>query len=180
MAETPRDDAPARATAAAAEFLGALGLDVTSERLRRTPERFAAALADLVDRPPLPEIAHLPSEDFHDLVLVRDIPFQALCEHHLFPFRGVAHVGYLPADRIVGLSTLARVVEHFAHGLQMQERLTAQVADWLQQELQPRGLGVVIEAEHLCMSLRGVGTPATRTTTRAFRGELTSFEENPS
>jgi len=113
-------------------------------------------------------------------VLVRDIPFQALCEHHLFPFRGVAHVGYLPADRIVGLSTLARVVEHFAHGLQMQERLTAQVADWLQQELQPRGLGVVIEAEHLCMSLRGVGTPATRTTTRAFRGELTSFEENPS
>jgi GTP cyclohydrolase I len=177
MAKAESQDSSARAAAAVAELLDALGLDVDSEQLRDTPARVAATLAQLVTREPLADTTFLPSEGFHDLVLVRDIPFHALCEHHLFPFRGVAHVGYLPAERLAGLSALARAVEHFSRGMQVQERLTTEIADWVERSLEPRGLGVVIEAEHLCMSLRGVGTPATRTTTRVFRGELRTFEE---
>jgi GTP cyclohydrolase I len=177
-ADTPRTSA--RAAAAVAELLDALGLDVGSDRLRETPARVAAALEQLVVRDPLPETNFLPSDGYAGLVLVRDIPFHALCEHHLFPFRGVVHVGYLPGDRLAGLSALARAVDHFARGLQMQERLTTEIADWMERELEPRGLGVEVEAEHLCMSLRGFGTPATRTTTRAFRGELGGFEERAS
>jgi GTP cyclohydrolase I len=94
----------------------------------------------------------------------------SLCEHHLLPFSGIAHVGYLPGDRILGLSKLARVVEMFARDLQVQERLTQQVADWLQHHLAPRGVGVVIEAEHLCMSLRGVRATGSRTVTSALHG----------
>ena len=108
-------------------------------------------------------------------MLARDIPIRSLCEHHLLPFVGVAHVGYLPGERILGLSKLARVVELFAHGPQVQERLTKQIADWLHGQLQPRGVGVVIEAEHLCMTLRGVQAVGSRTLTstllrRAARG----------
>ena len=99
-------------------------------------------------------------------------PFHSLCEHHLLPFHGVAHVAYLPADRILGLSKLARVVELFARDLQVQERLTQQVADWLQQHLEPKGVGVVIEAEHLCMSMRGVQAAGTVTLTSALHGLL--------
>jgi GTP cyclohydrolase I len=106
------------------------------------------------------------------LVLARGIPVQSLCEHHLLPFHGVAHVGYLPGDRILGLSKLARVVELFARDLQVQERLTKQVADWLEQHLAPKGIGVVVEAEHLCMSLRGVRATGTRTVTSALQGVL--------
>ena len=105
-----------------------------------------------------------------ELVVARSIPFHSLCEHHLLPFVGVAHVGYLPGHRIVGLSKLARVVEFFARSLQVQERLTTQVADWLQTELQPKGVGVVIEAEHLCMSLRGVQKQGATTVTSALYG----------
>jgi GTP cyclohydrolase I len=93
-----------------------------------------------------------------------------MCEHHLLPFHGVAHVGYLPGGRIVGLSKLARVVDHFARALQVQERLTTPVAGWLQRELAPRGVGVVLEAEHMCMSLRGVHKPGARTVTSALHG----------
>jgi GTP cyclohydrolase I len=106
------------------------------------------------------------------LVLARDIPVESLCEHHMLPFRGVAHVGYLPGQRILGLSKLARVVELFARDLQVQERLTKQVADWLQEHLAPKGIGVVIEAEHLCMSLRGVRAAGSRTVTSALHGML--------
>ena len=105
-------------------------------------------------------------------MLVRDIPFHSLCEHHLLPFRGVAHIGYLPGERLVGLSKLARVVELFSRDLQVQERLTKQVADYLDTQLAPRGVGVVIEAEHLCMTMRGAQAAGAMTTTSAFSGVL--------
>ena len=108
--------------------------------------------------------------DYDELVVAREIPFHSLCEHHLLPFVGVAHVAYLPGERILGLSKLARVVEYFARSLQVQERLTTQVADWLEHELQPKGVGVVLEAEHLCMSLRGVQKHGATTVTSALRG----------
>jgi GTP cyclohydrolase I len=105
-------------------------------------------------------------------VIATRIPVQSLCEHHLLPFSGVAHIGYLPGDRVLGLSMLSRVLELFARDLQVQERLTQQVADWLQDNLAPRGVGVVIEAEHLCMSLRGVRATGARTLTSALHGLL--------
>jgi GTP cyclohydrolase I len=105
-------------------------------------------------------------------VLATALPVRSLCEHHLLPFAGVAHIGYLPGDRILGLSKLARVLDLFARDLQVQERLTQQVADWLQEHLAPRGVGVVIEAEHLCMSLRGVRAAGSRTITSALHGLL--------
>src|SRR5918998_858414 len=107
---------------------------------------------------------------YDELVVARSIPFHSLCEHHMLPFVGVAHVSYLPGERILGLSKLARVVDHFARGLQVQERLTTEVAGFLENELSPRGVGVVIEAEHMCMSLRGAAKPGTRTVTSALRG----------
>jgi GTP cyclohydrolase IA len=100
----------------------------------------------------------------------RAIPFHSLCMHHLLPFHGVAHVGYLPGERIIGLSKLGRVVEYFSRDLQIQERLTTQVADWLERELEPKGVGVVLEAEHLCMALRGVQKMGAKTLTSALRG----------
>jgi GTP cyclohydrolase I len=111
-------------------------------------------------------------EDYDELVLARGIPVHSVCEHHMLPFLGTAHVGYLPGQRILGLSKLARVVELFAHRPQVQERLTKQVADWLQTHLQPRGVGVVIEAEHMCMTLRGVRAGGTSTITSALLGTL--------
>ena len=101
---------------------------------------------------------------------MRDIPFQSLCAHHLLPFHGTAHVAYLPGERIIGLSKLGRVVDLFARDLQVQERLTTQVAEWLEELLAPRGVGVIVEAEHLCMSLRGVQKPGALTVTSALRG----------
>lgn len=113
------------------------------------------------------------NEDGYDeLVLVREIPFHSLCMHHMLPFHGLAHVAYLPGERIVGLSKLARVVEMFARDLQVQERLTTQVAEWIEQELQPKGVGVVLEAEHLCMSLRGVQKFGATTVTSALLGQV--------
>jgi GTP cyclohydrolase I len=109
---------------------------------------------------------------YDELVVARGIPFHSLCEHHLLPFVGVAHVGYLPGERIVGLSKLARVVEFHARSLQVQERLTTQIAEWLRRELSPKGAGVVIEAEHMCMSLRGVQKPGASTVTSALHGSI--------
>ena len=109
-------------------------------------------------------------EGYDELVVVRDIPFQSLCVHHVLPFHGLAHIAYLPAERILGLSKLARVVELFARNLQLQERPTTRIAGWLQRELRPKGVGVVLEAEHLCMALRGVQKPGTRTVTSAIHG----------
>jgi GTP cyclohydrolase I len=109
---------------------------------------------------------------YDELVVATAIPFHSLCEHHLLPFVGVAHVGYLPGERIIGLSKLARVVDLYARGLQVQERLTTQVARWLESTLRPRGVGVVLEAEHLCMSLRGVQKAGARTVTSALYGTV--------
>lgn len=162
-------DVPA-AQRAAAELLVALGADLQLDGLRETPRRMAAAYAELLTPEPF-DLTTFPNEEGYDeLVLVRDIPFQSLCMHHLLPFHGVAHVAYLPGERILGLSKLARVVEHFSRGLQVQERLTTQVAAWLQEQLQPKGVGVVLEAEHLCMSLRGVQKPGAMTITSALHG----------
>jgi len=155
---------------AAAQLLAALGADLDSDGLRDTPRRMAHAYRELLTAEPF-SLTTFPNDQCYDeLVVVRDIRFRSLCMHHVLPFFGVAHVAYLPGERILGLSKLARVVELFACELQLQERLTMQVADWLEQELHPRGVGVVLEAEHLCMSLRGVQTPGARTVTSALRG----------
>src|SRR5215213_6894562 len=158
------------AVAAVRALLSSLGQDPDSEHLRDTPRRVALAYEEfLTPRPFLPTT--FPNDEGYDeLVLVRDIAFHSLCEHHLLPFSGVAHVGYLPGERILGLSKLARVVEHFARRLQVQERLTKQIGDWLDDRLAPKGVGVVLEAEHLCMSLRGVEAVGSRTVTSSLHG----------
>src|SRR3954466_14123189 len=162
----------AAAERAAGALRSALGADLGDESLRDTPARIARLYAELLT-PAEFDATTFPNDGGYDgLVVARATPFHSLCEHHLLPFVGVAHVGYLPGERIVGLSKLARVVELFAHGPQVQERLTKQIAEWLGAHLRPRGVGVVIEAEHLCMTLRGVQAPGTRTLTSTLLGTL--------
>jgi GTP cyclohydrolase IA len=169
--EAPRDPVDLHAAEqAAADLLRALGADLQSEHLRETPRRVAATYGELLTPVPFSATTFPNDEHYDELVLVEGIPFQSLCMHHLLPFHGVAHVAYLPDDRLIGLSKLARVVELFARDLQLQERLATQIADWLEESLRPRGVGVVLEAEHLCMSLRGVQKPGARTVTSALRG----------
>jgi GTP cyclohydrolase I len=168
--ETGRQIDLAAAELAAADLLTALGADLEDEQLQGTPRRMAEAYAELLT-PTEFEPTTFPNEDGYDeLVLVRSIPFHSLCMHHLLPFQGVAHVGYLPDERIVGLSKLGRVVELFARDLQVQERLTTQIADWIHEHLAPKGVGVVLEAEHSCMSLRGVQKVGAKTVTSALHG----------
>ena len=162
----------ASAERAAADLLTALGAEIDSEHLRETPRRVAQAYAELLTPVPFNATTFPNDEGYDELVLVRDIPFQSLCAHHLLPFHGTAHIAYLPGKRIIGLSKLGRVVDLFARDLQLQERLTTQVADWLEERLEPRGEGVVVEAEHLCMSLRGVQKNGALTVTSALRGAL--------
>ena len=133
-----------------------MGIDVDHEDLRETPARMARAYAELFSSAPMRLTTFANDEGYDELVLARAIPFRTVCEHHLLPFSGVAHVGYLPGERIVGLSKLARLVEHFAARPQVQERLTKQVAECLASRLRAPGVGVVLEAEHSCMTLRGV------------------------
>jgi GTP cyclohydrolase IA len=155
---------------AVTDLLRALGRDPESPHLMDTPRRVASAYAELLS-PRDFDLTTFPNDEGYDeLVLARGIPVHSLCEHHLLPFHGVAHVAYLPADRILGLSKLARVVELFARDLQVQERLTQQVANWLQEHLEPKGVGVVIEAEHMCMSMRGVQASGIVTLTSALHG----------
>lgn len=156
---------------AATDLLLALGADLADEGVRETPRRMAAAYAELLTPAPFRPTT-FPNEGYDELVVVRAIPFHSLCMHHLLPFHGVAHIAYLPGSRILGLSKFARVVEYFARGLQVQERLTVQIADWLEAELEPKGVGVLLEAEHLCMSLRGVQVDGSRTVTSALHGLL--------
>jgi GTP cyclohydrolase I len=160
------------AESAARDLLLALGTDLTDEGVVDTPRRVAAAYAELLTPVPFEATTFPNDEGYDELVLARDIPFHSLCQHHLLPFTGVAHIAYLPGDRIVGLSKLARVVEAYSRDLQVQERLTVQVANWIEETLSPRGVGVVLEAEHLCMTLRGVRKPGARTVTSALRGLL--------
>jgi GTP cyclohydrolase IA len=164
-------DRPAAELAVAA-LLRALGRDPAEPHLAETPRRVADAFTELLTARPFDLTTFANDEGYNELVLATSIPVQSLCEHHLLPFTGVAHIGYLPGDRILGLSKLARVLDLFARDLQVQERLTQQVADWLQENLSPRGVGVVIEAEHLCMSLRGVRAAGSRTITSALHGVL--------
>jgi GTP cyclohydrolase I len=166
-------DLPA-AERAAADFLAALGVDVDRAGLRETPARMARAYAELFTAQPLQLTTFPNDEGYDELVLGRDIPFRTVCEHHLLPFSGVAHVGYLPGERILGLSKLARLVEHFAARPQTQERLTKQVADGLAGRLHPRGTGVVLQAEHSCMTVRGVRALGSTTVTSAFTGTLST------
>jgi GTP cyclohydrolase IA len=157
---------------AARDLLVALGADLESDHLRETPRRVAKAYAELLTPRPFNATTFPNDEGYDELVIVGEIPFQSLCAHHLLPFQGKAHVAYLPGERLVGLSKLARVVELYSRRLQLQERLTTQVADWLEEHLRPRGVGVVLEAEHLCMSLRGVQTSGSNTVTSALRGAV--------
>jgi GTP cyclohydrolase IA len=160
------------ATRAAADMLAALGLPVDEDGMRETPGRLVRAYAELLRPEPFRMTTFPNDEGYDELVLVRDVPVRSLCEHHMLPFVGVAHVGYLPSTRVVGLSKLARTVDLHSRGVQTQERLTTRVADHLQRALDPLGVGVVIEAEHTCMSLRGARAEGTRTVTARLLGRL--------
>ena len=162
-------------------ILIAIGEDPEREGLRETPQRVARMYSEIFDgvqRDPGDVVdSFFGDEHYQEIVMVRDIPFYSSCEHHLVPFHGQAHVAYIPQGRVTGLSKLARLIEGFARRPQMQERLTAQVADTLMERLDPLGVMVVIEAEHLCMSMRGVRKPGSITVTSAVRGSLAT---NPS
>lgn len=165
----------ARAEAAVRELLLALGEDPEREGLRDTPRRVAAAYEETLGgrEVDLPALLAVGFEEGHDeMVILRDIPFFSTCEHHLMPFHGIAHVGYVPSGRVVGLSKLARLVDAVARRPQLQERLTTQIADMLEQTLQPQGVGVAVEAEHLCMQMRGIKKPGSRMLTSAMRGSF--------
>ena len=160
----------ARAEEAAREMLDALGVDLSREDFEATPRRVAAMYGELLTPEPFNLTTFENTEGYDELVLVRDIPFVSLCAHHLLPFKGRAHVGYIPDQRIVGLSKLARIVNHFSRSLQVQERLTKQIADLISSELAPKGVGVVLEAEHQCMTIRGVQASGTMTVTSTMYG----------
>jgi GTP cyclohydrolase I len=163
---------PVRAERAATEMLAALGLPVDSADMFETPRRLVHAYAEMLTPPEFDSTTFENAAGYDELVLVADIPVRSLCEHHLLPFTGVAHVGYLPGDRILGLSKFARTVEFYARRAQTQERLTMEIAAHLPERLEPHGVGVVIEAEHTCMSLRGAKAEGARTVTAALRGRL--------
>lgn len=157
---------------AAGDLLRALGQPVGTDGMSQTPRRMAQAYAEMLSCEGFDFTTFANAEGYDELVLVEDIPVRSVCEHHMLPFVGVAHLGYLPADRILGLSKFARLVAFCAHRAQTQERLTQQIAEHLDHQLAPRGVGVVIEAEHTCMSLRGVRAAGTRTVTSALLGTL--------
>jgi GTP cyclohydrolase I len=157
---------------AAAALLVALGQPVESHGMADTPRRMAHAYAEMLASEPFDLTTFPNTEGYDELVLVEGVPVRSVCEHHMLPFVGVARIGYLPADRILGLSKFARVVDFFSHRAQTQERLTQQIAEHLRDRLSPRGVGVVIEAEHTCMSLRGVRAVGSRTVTSALLGTL--------
>jgi GTP cyclohydrolase I len=172
---------PERIERAISELLLAIGEDPSREGLVATPKRVAAMYQELfagLDEDPSKHLTVTFAAEHDEMVMVRDIPFASLCEHHLVPFMGKAHVAYIPGDdgRITGLSKLARLVDAYAKRLQVQERMTSQIADALMDTLAPRGALVVVEAEHLCMSMRGVRKPGTLTVTSALRG---IFKEDP-
>jgi GTP cyclohydrolase IA len=173
VVDAPAVDLAAAETAAAA-LLTALGQPLDSPHLAETPRRMAAAYAELLTAEPFDFTTFPNEEEYDELVLVHDIPVTSVCEHHMLPFTGIAHVGYLPAERILGLSKLARLVQVLSSRPQTQERLTQQVAGQLESRLQPRGVGVVVEAEHTCMSLRGARAAGSRTVTSSLLGTLRS------
>ena len=160
------------------EIIEALGEDIDREGLIGTPERVARFYAEVfegIHRDPGEVVdAFFGDEHYQEIVMVREIPFYSMCEHHFVPFHGQAHVAYMPNGRVTGLSKMARLVDGYARRPQMQERLTAQIADALYERLEALGVLVVIEAEHLCMSMRGVKKPGANTVTSAVRGTMQS------
>jgi GTP cyclohydrolase IA len=165
--------------AAVRSMLEAIGEDPDREGLAGTPRRIADMYEEIFQGLEIDPIEYLSvgfEEKHKEMVILRDIPFSSVCEHHILPFVGKAHVGYIPAGRIVGLSKIARVVEAYARRPQLQERLTSQIADTLVEGLSPRGVGVVIEAQHFCMIMRGVKKPGSTMVTSAMRG---IFKTNP-
>jgi len=161
-----------RAEQAVRDLLISFGTDPDSEHLRDTPRRVAAAYSDFLTPRPF-RLTTFPNDEGYDqLIIARNIRFHSLCEHHLLPFVGYAHVAYLPKDKILGLSKLARLVEMFARDLQVQERMTQQIANWLQEQLEPKGVGVIVEAEHMCMALRGIEKPGSTAVTSALLGAV--------
>jgi len=160
------------ATDAARAFLTALGVDLTAPGLDRTPLRMARAYAEMFRPRPFEMTTFANDEGYDEMVVAQGIGFTSVCEHHLLPFSGHATVGYLPGERIVGLSKLARVVELFARRPQVQERMTQQVARFLADELSPKGVGVVLSAEHACMTVRGVQALGSSTTTSSLLGRM--------
>jgi GTP cyclohydrolase I len=162
----------AAAEVAVADLLRALGRDLADPHLAETPRRVTEAFLELLTPLPHRWTVFPNSDGYDDIVMVRDIPFHSVCAHHLLPFSGTARIGYVPGERLMGLSKLARGLDLFARDLQIQERLTVQVADWLEQTLQPRGAAVLLEAEHLCMAIRGAHVSGTMTRTAATRGVL--------
>uniref|UniRef100_UPI0003705507 GTP cyclohydrolase I FolE n=1 Tax=Nocardiopsis valliformis TaxID=239974 RepID=UPI0003705507 len=165
------------AEAAARDFLWHLGVSLNPEAAEHTPGRMARAYAELLAPRPFSVTTFPNDHAYQDFVIARDIPVHSVCEHHFLPFSGVAHVGYLPGARIVGLSKLARVVEHYARRPQVQERLTQQIASYLSRNLDADAVGVVIEAEHLCMTMRGVQASGSSTSTSAMLGRLSKDAE---
>jgi GTP cyclohydrolase I len=162
-----------RIARAVREIIEAIGENAGREGLLETPERIGRLYAELFSglaQDPLDVLRRGFEEEHKEMVILKDIPFYSLCEHHFLPFHGSAHVGYVPEGRIVGVSKLARVVDILARRPQLQERLTSQVADAIMEGLHPDGVAVVIEAEHLCMTMRGVQKPGARMITSAIRG----------
>lgn len=161
------------------EIIAAMGENPTREGLVHTPARIAEMYAEVfsgVHEDPKDILAvGFEEEEHEEMVVLKDIPFYSMCEHHFLPFHGLAHVGYIPAGRLVGISKLARVVEVLARRPQLQERLTGQIADTIMDGLKARGVGVVIEAEHLCMTMRGIRKPGSRLVTSANRGIFRSY-----
>jgi GTP cyclohydrolase I len=158
---------------AVAEILAAVGEDTEREGLKGTPGRVARMYAELLGgmhEDPKKHLRSVFTEDYNEIVLLRDIPFYSICEHHLLPFIGSAHVAYLPSGVVLGVSKLARIVDTFARRLQAQERLTYQIADFIMDSLKPRGVAVVLEASHSCMTIRGIKKPGSVMVTSALRG----------
>jgi GTP cyclohydrolase I len=173
MAEVPMKMDMERIRNAVQEILLAVGEDVHREGLQKTPERVARMYAELLGGTFEDPHVHLQSvftEKYDEIVLLRDIPFYSICEHHLLPFIGKAHVAYLPTGKVLGVSKIARIVDCFAHRLQAQERLTGQIADFLMQNLRPLGVAVVLQASHGCMTIRGIRKPGSEMVTSALRG----------
>jgi len=161
------------------EILLAVGENTEREGLKMTPQRVATMYAELLAgmrEDPKEHICRVFTESYDEIVLLRDIPFYSICEHHLMPFIGSAHVAYLPTGVILGVSKLARIVDCFAHRLQAQERLTNQIADFIMGNLKPRGAAVVLEASHSCMTIRGIKKPGSIMVTSALRG---LFKKDP-
>lgn len=166
------------AVAGAQKMLECLGVNLSDPVLAQTPERMALNLAEFLNPLPFDMTTFPNDENYDELVIVKDIPFHSLCEHHVLPFTGVAHIGYIPGETILGLSKLARVVEKFARGLQVQERLTAQIANFIDDELKPKGVGVILSAEHSCMTLRDTKSTGSQTVTSSLKGLLRSSDRS--